>query len=392
VTTATAAPASASAIPAVVGVGQTEFSRSSGRSVHRLAAEAVRAACADAGIAPGRLDGVVPFVVGPPAEDIAGMFGLENLNFALAPRLGGASAVGSLEAAMFALRARLATYVVVYSARNGASGMRAQARAASVMPGAQFRASLEAPHGISTPGQWYSMIARRHMHEFGTTREHLGSVALTMRRHAQLNPRAQMHGRELTMDTYLGARMIADPYLLFDCCLETDGAAAVVLTTRERADDGPHPVVELASAASARASSPDDLFSREDFFDCGLTRAAPRAFREAALTPADVDVALIYDCFTFELIHQLEEAGFCARGEGGPMVADGSIALSGRLPVNPHGGLLSEGHVGGMNHVVEAVAQLRGGCGERQVAGAEIAAVTGWGDLGDGAFALLRRG
>lgn len=377
---------------AVAGIGQTEFSRSSARSVHRLAAEAIRAACADAGIAPSQLDGVVPFVVSPPAEDIAGMFGLANVNFALAPRLGGASAVGTLEAAMFALRAGLATYVVVYSARNGASGMRAQDRAASVMPGTKFRAALETPHGISTPGQWYSMIARRHMHEFGTTREQLGGVALTMRRHAQLNPHAQMHGRELTMEAYLGARMIADPYLLFDCCLETDGAAAVVLTTRERAGDGPRPVVELASATSARASSPDDLFSREDFFDCGLTRAAPRAFREAGLIPADVDVALVYDCFTFELIHQLEEAGFCARGEGGPMVEDGGIGLGGRLPVNPHGGLLSEGHVGGMNHVVEAVAQLRGACGERQVPDARVAAITGWGDLGDGAFALMRRG
>lgn len=376
---------------AITGVGQTEFSRSSGRSVNRLAAEAIRAACSDAGIEPRHLDGVVPFVLGPSAEDVAGMFGLENLNFSLVPRLGGASAVGTLEAAAVALQSGLASYVVVFVARNGASGIRAQGRAAAAMPGTQFRTSLEAPHGISTPGQWYSTIARRHMHEFGTTREQLGSVALTMRRHAQLNPHAQMHGRELTMEAYLGSRMIADPYLLFDCCLETDGAGAVILTTADRAADGPQPPVELLSATSARATNPDDLFSRADYFDCGLTRAAPRAFQVAAIKPSEVDVALIYDCFTFELIHQLEEAGFCARGQGGPFVADGGIGLGGHLPVNPHGGLLSEGHIGGMNHVIEAVTQLRRGGGERQVADAEIAAVTGWGDLGDGAFALLGR-
>jgi acetyl-CoA acetyltransferase len=369
----------------------TKFSRASGCSAHRLAAEAITAACADAGIAPNQLDCVIPHhVTAPPAEDIAGMFGLQDLRFSLVTRLGGASAVGSIEAAQMALRDGLATYVVAFVARNGSTEIRANQRT-DTMPGLQFRSGLERPHGMSTAAQWYSTIARRHMHEYGTTREQLGSVAVTMRRHAQLNPHAQMYGRELTMETYLQARMIADPYLLFDCCLETDGASAVVLTTEDRAADAPHPMVAIAGVATARASSPDDLFSREDYFDCGLTRAAPRAFRSAGLTPGDVDVAFIYDCFTFELIHQLEEGGFCARGEGGPFVEDGAIGLGGRLPINPHGGLLSEGHTAGMNHVVEAVAQLRGECGDRQVSNASVAAVTGWGDLGDGGMALLKR-
>jgi acetyl-CoA acetyltransferase len=375
---------------AIVGVGMTKFSRASGCSDQRLAAEAITAACLDAGITPRQLDCVIPHhVAPPPPEDIAGMFGLQDLRFSLVTRLGGASAVGSLEAAGMALRGGLATYVVAYVARNGSTEIRANERTGN-MPGMQFRTGLERPHGMSTAAQWYSTIARRHMHEFGTTREQLGSVATTMRRHAQLNPHAQMYGRELTMEAYLNARMIADPYLLFDCCLETDGAAAVVFTTEDRAADGPHPIVTIAAAATGRASSPDDLFSREDYFDCGLTRAAPRAFHLAGLTPEEVDVAFIYDCFTFELIHQLEEGGFCARGEGGPFVEDGGIGLGGRLPVNPHGGLLSEGHTAGMNHVVEAVSQLRGECGDRQVPNARIAAVTGWGDLGDGGMALLR--
>jgi acetyl-CoA acetyltransferase len=369
----------------------TDFSRASGRSDQRLAAEAITIACLDAGITPREVNGVIPHhVVSPPPEDIAGMFGWDDVQFSLLARLGGASPVGALEAAEFALGGGLATYVVAYVARNGSTEIRANERT-GIMPGMQFRTGLERPHGLSTAAQWYSTIARRHMHEFGTTRRQLGSVALTMRSHAQLNPHAQMYGRQLTMETYLDARMIADPYLLFDCCLETDGAAAIVLTTEDRAADAPHPVVAVAAAATGRAASPDDLFSRQDYFDCGLTRAAPRAFRRAGLKPEDVDVALIYDCFTFELIHQLEEAGFCARGEGGPFVEDGGIGLGSRLPVNPHGGLLSEGHAGGMNHVVEAVAQLRGECGDRQVPNARLAAVTGWGDLGDGGMALLRR-
>lgn len=375
---------------AIIGAAMTEFSRSSGRSVPTLAAEVIIAACQDAGIRPSDIDGIIPFVLGPQSEDIAGMFGIDDLRFSLVPRLGGAGSVGALEAADIALGEGLASYVVAFVARNGASGARAHSRAGAVMPGQQFRTSLEYPHGINTPGQWYSTICRRHMHEFGTTREQLGAVAVTMRKHANLNPHAQMYSRSLTMDDYLGGRVIADPYWLFDCCLETDGAAAVILTTRDRATDADRPV-GLAAAASSRASSPDDLFSRPDYFDTGLTRAAPAAFGRAGLEPTDVDVAMIYDCFTFELIHQLEEAGFCPRGEGGPFVEDGNVELGGTLPVNPHGGLLSEGHVAGMNHVVEAVTQLRGAAGDRQVDGAQVAAVTGWGDLGDGSLALLER-
>ena len=161
------------------------------------------------------------------------------------------------------------------------------------------------PWGAPSAANWIAMYAQRHFHEFGTTREQLGHVALTMRAHANLNPHAQMHTRELTMEQYLGARMIADPYRLFDCCLETDGAGAVILTTSARAGESPHAPVEVLAAAMARASTPDDLFGRDDYFDTGLSRAAPAAFAAAGLKPADVDVAMIYDCFTFELLHQL---------------------------------------------------------------------------------------
>jgi acetyl-CoA acetyltransferase len=229
------------------------------------------------------------------------------------------------------------------------------------------------------------------MHEFGTTREQLGMVALTMREHAQLNPAAQMYGRPLTMEQYLAAPTIADPYLLFDCCLESDGACAIILTTAERAKDMRHPVVEVKAVAEGHADSPDDIVNRRDFFSIGLTRAAPIAFGNARITPEAVDVALVYDCFTFEVIQQLEEAGFCDRGTGGDFVERGNIRLGGTLPVNPHGGMLSAGHLAGIGHIAEAVHQLRGTAGPRQVVDARVAAVTGWGDLGDGALAILER-
>lgn len=377
----------------VSGVGETEFSKASGRSTTRLAFEAVSAAAADAGIDPARIDGVVPYPMGPTAEDVISVFGLSDVAFTAVPHLGGASAIAGLRLAAMAVESGQAEHVAVFVARNGRSGTRVDKRVVH-LAGRHFREELEEVHGLSTPAQWYSLICRRHMHGFGTSRDALAEVALTMRANAQLNEAAQMHGRPMTREDYLSSRVIADPYLLLDCCLETDGAAAVIVSAAGAVtgrEDGAPPVSILA-AAEGHPDSPDDLCGRADLFGTGLTRAAPRAFRAAGITPQDVDVALIYDCFTFEVIQQLEEAGFCARGEGGPFVLAGNIALSGTLPVNPHGGLLSHAHTAGMSHVVEAVRQLRGACGARQVGGARVAAVTGWGDLGDGALALLSAG
>lgn len=376
---------------AIVGVGETELSKNSGRSVSKLAVEATLAAIADAGLEPSDIDGVMPYQIGATAEDIMAGLGLKDLRFTAVTHLGGAGPVASLRTASMALAAGEATAVLLFNARNGRSESRVDDRAVRQVPGKAYRTDLEAPSGLSSPAQWYSLLARRHMHEFGTTREQLGMVALTMREHAQLNPAAQMYGRPLTMEQYLAAPTIADPYLLFDCCLESDGACAIILTTAERAKDMRHPVVEVKAVAEGHADSPDDIVNRRDFFSIGLTRAAPIAFGNARITPEAVDVALVYDCFTFEVIQQLEEAGFCDRGTGGDFVERGNIRLGGTLPVNPHGGMLSAGHLAGIGHIAEAVHQLRGTAGPRQVVDARVAAVTGWGDLGDGALAILER-
>jgi acetyl-CoA acetyltransferase len=185
--------------------------------------------------------------------------------------------------------------------------------------------------------------------------------------------------------------MIADPYKLLDCCLETDGAAAFIVTSVERARDLKQKPIYVMGAAAGQPYPADEITNRKDMHQVGLSIAAPEAFRTAGIKHEDVDFAQIYDCFTFEVIQQLEEAGFCKRGEGGAFVENGGIELGGRLPVNTHGGLLSHAHSLGLGHLVEAVRQLRGECGARQVKDAEIGVVTGWGDFGDGSIAILRR-
>ena len=370
----------------IIGVGETRYSKSSGRTPEAQAIEATLAALNDAGIAPRQLDGLIPIGNLVSSEDLIAALNL-GVRFSATVQMGGASAVASLQVAVAAVTMGLARFVAIFIGRNGSSGTRIADRVTS-LPSQDFKAQLERPFGWTTPAQWYAMICRRHMHAYGTSKEQMGAVAVTMRRHANLNPRAMMYGRELTIDDYMGAEMIVDPYQKFDCCLETDWGAAVIVAAVDSLPRAGKRVY-VAGVAEGHPESPDDLTNRADWFHIGLTDSAPQAFEMASLGPTDMDAAMIYDCFTFELMHQLEAAGFCAPGESGQFVASGNIGLSGKLPVNTHGGLLSEGHMSGLNHVIEAVRQLRGECGDRQVQKARHVAVTGWGDLGDGAMAIL---
>lgn len=379
-----------SRVAVVAGIGSTDFSRRSGRSARRLAVEAARAALIDARVSVADVDGVIPVGGSIFADDIATDLRLSPNLIDLLPPPGGNSGVASLALAEVLIQSGRCSRILIVFARNGSSGPRIATRVAS-LPGQHFREYLERPQGWVTPVQWYAMIAHRHMTEFGTSKSAMAEVALVMRQHAQLNPGAQMYGRTLSLEEYHAAPMISTPYQRWDCCLETDGAVAIVVSDRsERKSSGRD--VTILSAESRRPDSPEDLTNRLDWFDIGLSRAAPAAYERAGIGPEDVDTAMIYDCFTFEVLHQLEEAGFCTRGDADGFVQSGSIAIGGKLPVNTHGGLLAEGHLGGVSHIVEAVRQVRGEAVGRQVPNVRVAAVTGWGDWGDGSLALLARG
>jgi len=225
---------------------------------------------------------------------------------------------------------------------------------------------------------------------YGTTIRHFAEVAVVTRRHALLNGNAVMN-KPLTVEEHHASRMIADPFRLFDCSLESDGGAAVIVSATDRARALKKPLVTLMGVAEGHPESPASIAQRPDLLEFGLAKAAPRAYAMAGVGPKDMDLAEIYDCFTFTVINQLELLGFCKKGEGGPFVMDGRIALGGELPINTHGGLLSQGHVVGLNHVIELTRQLRGEAGKAQVEDAELGLVTGYGDMGDGSLAILRR-
>jgi acetyl-CoA acetyltransferase len=380
----------------IVGVGETAYTRDKASTASSLSLqlEASLRAIEEAGLTPKQIDGIMPFPGLGTAEEFAANLGIDDLRFAATVHMGGAAPVASLQSAAMAVASSVASYVLIPAGWNAYSGRRASETVAtdvSSMPGGAIARDYYLPYGLTAPPQWYALMARRHMHEFGTTPEQLGAIALAMRKHAQLNPKAVMRDRPMTIEEYLASPEIAGPYRLFDCCLETDGAAAVVVTSAERARDLRQRPVFISGVAEGHPYPADEITNRADIFRTGLTSAAPLAFTMAEVTPKDVDFAQVYDCFTFEVLQQLEEAGFCSRGEGGAFVEGGRIELGGELPVNTHGGLLSEAHVLGMNHIVEAVRQLRGEAGARQVPDAEVGVVTGWGDFGDGSIAVLRR-
>jgi acetyl-CoA acetyltransferase len=380
----------------IVGIGETDYCRKPGSGMTQLGIQlkASMNAIAEAGLSPSRIDGIMPFPNVGNAEELAANLGCANLRYAATIHMGGAAPVASLQAAAAAVVAGMADYVLLPAGWNGYSGARVRQTVSqdlASIPGGAIARDYYLPFGFTAPPQWYAVMARRHMHEFGTKHEQLGAIAVAMRKHAQLNPGAVMNGRPMTLDEYMASPMLADPYRFFDCCLETDGAAAVIVTTTERARDLPTQPIYIMGAACGQPYPADEITNRKDIFQTGLSIAAPEAFAKAGVTPSDLDFAMIYDCFTFEVLQQIEEIGFCKRGEGGAFVEGGRIELGGELPINTHGGLLSEAHVLGMSHIVEAVKQLRGSALGRQVEGAELGVVTGWGDFGDGSIAVLRR-
>jgi acetyl-CoA acetyltransferase len=384
----------------IVGIGETDYCRApgSGKSELALMLEATRTALADAGLEARDVDGIMTPIWGSSAEELAVHLGIEDLRYAVQVNMGGASSVVGLQSAATAVAFGLASTVLIPFAWNGFSGRRVRGdMTALAQELARFEASVGIavrdfyiPYGSSSPAQWYTLMAQRHLQQYGTPREALGAIAVACRAHAQLNDRAVMRGKPMTMDDYLASPWICEPYKLLDCCLETDGAAAIIVTSAERARRLGRKPVFVAGVGEGHPYPADDIINRPDLLTIGLTHAAPRAYAMAGLGPEDADFAQIYDCFTFEVLHQLEEAGFARRGEGAAFVADGNIQLGGTCPINTHGGLLSQAHVAGLNHLVEATRQLRGTAGRAQVEHARVGIVTGWGDFGDGGLAVLR--
>ena len=379
----------------IVGIGQTPFLRGSddvSSSSLKVELKAAEAAIKDAGLANSQIDGILPFFGLSIAEEFAVNLGIRDLSYQATSHVGGAGPGASLANAANAVNSGLANYCLITGGWYGFSGRRVRqivVQDPKSMSGGMNARDFYFPHGLTAPVQWFSMIARLHMMEFGTTQQHLGEVAVAQRQHAQLNPNALMKDKPLDMEGYLNAPVISDPYRLYDCSLEADGGCAFVVTSVERARDLAQKPIALLGVAQGQPYPADDIVTREDVFHLGVTDAAPRAFEMAGITTADVDFAELYDPFSFQVIQQLEEIGFCQRGEGGDFVSGGRIGPGGELPVNTHGGLLSEAHMLGMNHYIEAVQQLRGNAGTRQVENAGIGIVTGFGDFGDGCMAIL---
>lgn len=378
----------------VTGIGETAYLRGATKSAFEMQIEASLKAIADAGLSPKDIDGVIPIgIVSGTADDFIENFGLPDLRFSAVVPHGGASPAMALQTAAMAVASGVCNHVLITFGRNvtgvAAGGNKAGARIHN-MPQFHYVTEFEHPMGASAPAQLYAPMARRHMELYGTTVEHFGEVAVACREHALLNGNAVMK-KPITLEDHRESRMIADPFRLLDCSLESDGGAAVVISSAERARDLRHRRVFISGVAAGHPDSPDSITQRADMTSLGLAKAAPRAFQMAGVTPADIDVAEIYDCFTYAVIRQFEDMGFCAKGEGGPFVSGGRLRLGGALPTNTHGGLLSQAHVWGLNHIVELARQLRGDAGRAQVADAELGVVTGYGDMGDGGLAIMRR-
>lgn len=381
---------------AIAGIGATEFSSNSGRSALTLATQAITAALDDAGLTIAEVDGLVcndmdkahPF-------SVAAALGARHVAYWGQTGPGGAGPCLMLGLAIGALLSGQARTVVVYRALNGRSQLRLGTGGRRGNGGGETADEFFAPYGLVVAGQVFALAAQRYAIEYGLTPQQLGSVAVTQRANANDTPHAQMRDRRLTMDDYLRSRMIATPLRLYDYCLESDGACAVVVTTTPRARQLRRPAVLIRGVAGGfppdvRAGAM--IFSsavRDDLTRLPLDQAAQRLWQRTGMGPSDIDVAQIYDCFSISVLMQLESFGFCGRGEAGAFSAEGHTSRRGRIPVNTDGGNMSAGYVHGVNHILEAVRQLRGEA-TVQVAGAAACLVSS-GPLPAGSAAILRK-
>jgi acetyl-CoA acetyltransferase len=373
---------------AIVGVGATPYYPRGGsvpQTITELAGKAIIAACADAGLSVKDIDGFAYYSgagagYGDTMDTATFMetLGIPEVTFSAALTSGGGGSAGSIGLARAAILAGDATVVVTVMALQQARQRLGSVFAAA--PPSPINSFLQ-PSGLSGPGHLMSVLTRRHMHMYGTRREAFAEIAMSQRENAG-NRETALKRDPMTLDDYFNARMIAEPLCLYDFCLETDGAVAVITTSMEKARDLRQKPVPVIAAAHGGSRDWGRAFAwmgmpEETFASSGHAPVAKHLYRRARVSPGDIDVALLYDHFSPMVLMQLEDYGFCKKGEGGEFVESGAIRYKGgSLPVNTHGGQLSEAYIIGMTHIREAVEQLRG-TAVNQVADAELALVSG---------------
>ncbi|HVW43662.1 MAG TPA: lipid-transfer protein [Amycolatopsis sp.] len=365
---------------AIAGFGMTELYKrgTATKTLAGLCCEAILAACRDAGISPHDIDGFTSYADETPPDQLAEALGMHELRYAGAVfGGGGGGSCAAIGNAANAIAAGDAEIVVLYHAMRRTEERRyGGAAGLAYHPGSEWAS----PFGLMTPAQSFAMIVRRHMHEYGTKPEHLAALAITQREHAVRNPLAKMR-KPLTLEDYFAARIIADPFRLFDCTLENDGAAAIVVTSAARAADLAQPPAFVKAVSQGGPPSwANPLYDHnalpEIYPTAGHSTIARNLYRKAGIGPADLDVAELYDHFTGMVLLQLEDYGIAERGQAGAYVEAGHARWdAGKVAVNTHGGNISEGNVHGTTHIIEAVRQLRG-TSSSQVEGAELALVT----------------
>jgi acetyl-CoA acetyltransferase len=345
---------------AVVGIGQTRFAKHLDEPEKTLACRAVLAALDDAGIDPGEVDGLASFTMEETDEvELAKSIGAGDITFFSRTGFGGGGSCATVAHLAMAVASGQATVGVAWRARKRGSGVRPWTNTSVQLP---TPAQWTRPFGLLRPADEIGMLARRYMHEYGATRDHLFNVALACRNRANQNPAAVMYERPLTREMYMDARWISEPLCLYDNCLETDGALACVIVSADRARDCRRKPVYIHSAAQGLPAQHHGMVNywNDDPLTGPAWTAARHLWKTADLGPADVDVAQIYDAFTPLIPLSLEGYGFCGRGEGAAFTEGGALELGGRLPINTGGGGLSEGYVHGFNLINEGVKQLRG--------------------------------
>ncbi|GAB0105385.1 lipid-transfer protein [Nocardia sp. JMUB6875] len=353
---------------AIVGIGATDFSKDSGRSELRLAAEAVTAALADAGLTPADVDGLTTFTMDTNTQAaVARATGIPSLKFFSNIPFGGGAAAATVQHAAMAVATGIADVVVAYRAFNERSGNRFGQFATHLATGNPSSSGVDNAfsytHGLGTPAAQVAMVARRYMHVYGARSADFGRVAVADRKHAAVNPAAHFYGKPITLEEHQASRWIAEPLHLLDCCQETDGGVAIVVTSAERAKDLPNKPALIAGAAQGSGA---DQYVMTSYYRDAMTGlpemglVGDQLWSQSGLRPEDMQAGILYDHFTPFVLMQLEELGFCARGEAKDFIADGAIELGGRLPLNTHGGQLGEAYIHGMNGIAEGVRQIRG--------------------------------